>query len=321
MFAKSSGTFSSAGSITSFMAADQDLIYAITNNAIWKYNSSSRSYQQYLSGLVIAANSLIQSYNNSVITFSTTTNSATINIYSDNGNSLIAIPAIQLTGFNVLPKIVFSPRLSFVTVYGTTSSGSIIKLYYVDYAAGKTNELNFPTEAVFDPANLYISLEEAWLYVRQLKSSLQTTVGGNQEFSYAIQFNSILTRVKSQTITQFDEDNWVATHTSTSSLDNLNVYTQIRQSGDSAITVFNYEIVSPNTFGMSSKLSGNFVNGVLRLCTSGCKDCSSGSCTSCLSGYTLAWTSSLCLTCPTNCLTCSSSITNICLSCAPTFYL
>lgn len=321
MLVKSNGTFSSAGSISSFIATDQDLIYAITNNAIWKYNSSSKNYQQYLSNLTFNSPVSVQSYNNSIITYALSSSSATINIYSDSGSSLTVIPTIQLTGFNAVPNIAISPRLSFVAVYGTSSTGSIIKLYYIDYVASTTKELDFPTEAVFDPAKLYISLEETWLYVRQLKSALQTTAGANQEFTYAIQYNSILTRVKSQSITQSDEDNWVATHTSTSSSGNLNVYTQISQTGGSPITVFNYEVVSPNTFGMSSKLSGNLVNGVLRLCTSGCKDCSSGSCTSCSSGYTLASTSNLCLSCPTNCLTCSSLNLNICLSCAPTYYL
>lgn len=252
MFVKSNGTFSSAGSITSFIAFDQDLMYAITINAAWKYNSSSKDYRQYLSNLTFTSTTLVQSYNNSIITYSITANSVTINLYSDNGNSLTAIPSIQIAGFNSTPNIAISPRLSFLVIYGTSSSGSIIKFYYVDYAGGKTKELNFPTEAVFDPAKLYISLEEAWLYVRQLKSTLQTTPGGNQEFSYAIQYNSILTRVKSQSITQSDENKLVNTHTSTSSSGNLNVYTQISQTGGSPITVFNYEVVSPNTFVMSS---------------------------------------------------------------------
>jgi hypothetical protein len=105
--------------------------------------------------------------------------------------------------------------------------------------------------------------------VRQLASSLQTTVGGNQEFAYSIQYSSYLTFAKSQYISQSDESNWVNTHTATTSTGNLDIYTEIKQaapsSGNTPVLIQNYEIIPPSAFGRGSgsSLGGNYVDGEL----------------------------------------------------------
>lgn len=63
------------------------------------------------------------------------------------------------------------------------------------------------------------------------------------------------------------------------------------------------------------------MDGELELCVSGCNDCSSGVCTSCYSGYSLDSNSNTCLICGMNCLTCSTTNTEICYTCAPGSYL
>lgn len=160
--------------------------------------------------------------------------------------------------------------------------------------------------------------------MRQLKSGLQTYAGGNQEFSYFIKYGTQLRLVKTQNISQSDENNWVNTHTTTASNGNLDVFTQIQQTGSNAsIVVNNYEVVSPNLLGggIITTIGSNYVNGAIQLCVAGCKDCSSGTCTECNSGYALVTTSSTCLGCAVNCLTCSSSNINLCYSCAPGYFI
>lgn len=87
-----------------------------------------------------------------------------------------------------------------LVIYGKDANGASLNFYYVDFAGSTYEQIDFPTESVFDPLNVYMELEETWLYVRQLKSSLQTVTGGNQEFAYYIQYNSILSLSKSQNI-------------------------------------------------------------------------------------------------------------------------
>lgn len=80
--------------------------------------------------------------------------------------------------------------------------------------------------------------------MRQLASSLQLYPGGNQEYAYSIQYNSILTLVKTQNITSTNEPKWVSTFTDVSTLGDLEVYTQITQTapatGNTPILVTNY---------------------------------------------------------------------------------
>ena len=160
------------------------------------------------------------------------------------------------------------------------------------------------------------------MYVRQLPSTLRTS-GNNQEYAYVIQYNSIANLVKSQVITTSNEASWVATHISTSSSGDLNVLTQITQTGNTPIAVFKYQVASPATLTVSSNsnMGVRFVDGKAKLCNAGCKDCSSGSCVSCSSGFVLASNSGLCMACPTNCVTCSSSNNNHCTGCVYGYFL
>jgi hypothetical protein len=160
------------------------------------------------------------------------------------------------------------------------------------------------------------------MYVRQLASNLRTT-GNNEEFAYAIQLNSIANLVKSRVITTSDETRWAATHISTSSSGDLNVFTQLTQTGNTPTTVFDYEVVSPATLTVSSNsnMGVRFVDGQIKLCSAGCRDCSSGTCVACSSGFVLASSSGLCFACPINCISCSSSNYNLCTGCSSGYFL
>jgi len=63
------------------------------------------------------------------------------------------------------------------------------------------------------------------------------------------------------------------------------------------------------------------VNGLIQLCSPGCSSCATGTCTSCFSGYIFNSNSATCLRCGPNCLTCSSSNANQCLTCINGSYL
>jgi hypothetical protein len=79
--------------------------------------------------------------------------------FVDNGATLTSILNTQITGFKSTPKIAISPQLSLVVIYGASSSAEIINFYSIDYTDKTFEELDFPTETVFDPSNLYVILE------------------------------------------------------------------------------------------------------------------------------------------------------------------
>ena len=62
-------------------------------------------------------------------------------------------------------------------------------------------------------------------------------------------------------------------------------------------------------------------SGKIKLCGTGCSDCSSGTCTACNTRFVFDTSSSLCYACGPNCATCSSTNTLTCYSCISFSYL
>lgn len=235
VYAKVNSNYQSVGgTFSSLVALDQTFTYVLADGVIWKYSASINAYQSYYSvNSAFTAGTVLQSYSNSLIAYKLGS-SVLINAFIDNGSSLSLLPSIQLAGYSTTPKIAVSPQLSMIAVYGANSNSSAsTNLYHADFSAKTVETVAFPSEAVLDPSNMFVSLEETWLYVRQLASPLQTTPGNNKEFAYSIQYSSILTLAKSRKISTSDEAKWVATHTATASNKNLEVYTQFTQTAES----------------------------------------------------------------------------------------
>ena len=214
--------------------------YAIVQTDIWKFDNSSTKgvYKSYLSNIssLFDANTVIQSYQSRLVIYTFSATSAFINVFADNGTVLTKILEVQYSTFTATPKIILSPGLTKLLVFGTTSSGLFTDFYFLDYANKLYQNLDFPTTSVLDPANTLVLLEENWLYVRQLASSKQTVVGGNQQFFYSIQYNVTLVLSKSQTISKSEESAWLKTVISNTVSSDLNIFTQLQQTVSSGQT-------------------------------------------------------------------------------------
>lgn len=179
IYATFSGSFALANSnLNSFVwiSIDKTFTYALVAGSIWKYDSPNNVYKSYYSTLnsTFTSGSVIQSYNKSIIVYKLTSSSALVNAFVDSGSSLALLPNMLVTGFIATPKIALSPQLSLVVIYGASTAKALNSIYYIDYTDKSVDKLDFPEDAVFDPSSVYISLEETWMYVRQLASSLQT---------------------------------------------------------------------------------------------------------------------------------------------------
>lgn len=164
-----------------WLALDQTFTYALVAGAIWKYDGSSNIYKSYYTSLnaTFTSGSGLQSSGNNIIVYKMGSTSALVNAFTDSGSSLTILPIISISGYKSTPKIAVSPQLSLFAVYGASNSGALVSFNYIDFTGRTIDEVDFPTESIFDPLNVYICLEETWLYVRQLASTLQTIAGGN----------------------------------------------------------------------------------------------------------------------------------------------
>jgi len=85
--------------------------------------------------------------------------------------------------------------------------------------------------------------------------------------------------------------------------------------------VVNKRQITPMQAELNSKvddgqgITGTVSDGQVKLCSPGCRDCSSGTCSSCMNGYAFDSTASLCIKCGLNCISCSTTSNNICTGC------
>jgi hypothetical protein len=99
----------------------------------------------------------------------------------------------SLTGFSSTPKIQVSENLTKVLIIGPFSqTGGTISpkadMFFIDYANAQSQTITFPLSAMDDPLYTYISLNEKFLYIRQLQNpSIPYNISSpNQEFVYCI---------------------------------------------------------------------------------------------------------------------------------------
>lgn len=171
---------SNDASNSNWLIADQTLAYQLFSGSIKKYSLSINGYQDYFTNLSTTydASSIMRSSSKGLILYRISGGITDFIAFSDTGSTLVKVLELQVTGFTANQKVIISPDLSKLIIYGSKGATLVTNFYHIDFANTASVAINFPTEAIFDSNNLFIALEENWLYVRQLESGLQT--GTNQ---------------------------------------------------------------------------------------------------------------------------------------------
>ena len=157
-------------------------------------------------------------------------------VFSDVNGLLVTIYDNSHLSFGSTPSITISPLLTKIVINGVVSNALYVRGFHIDYTANTWKPISFPSEVIFDKSAVKIIVEENWLYIRQLKSSLRPS-GGNSEYIYNIQLNTIPILVNSYPITTSIEDSWVRTILKTSGNNSIQFYSQITQTLASRIAV------------------------------------------------------------------------------------
>ena len=106
--------------------------------------------------------------------------------------------------------------------------------------------------------------------------------------------------------------------------DTLYVLTQIGGSS------YDYQVKLWQTFASYAKggsqiankpISSIIVDGKVKLCSVGCSECASGTCSACLDGYSYDSDTAICFVCPAGCYECDPANPNSCSSCLDGSYL
>lgn len=172
------------------------MTYALVSTKIMKFSTTLNTYVDAFTNVsaTFTAGSKIYSFNDRVVIVSpSTTTSVSVEVYLDQLGNLTQILSYTATSFISAPTVRLSPQLTKLLIHGRTSTTILqTDFYHIDYINLLTTSLTFPSSTVFDPAHIFTALEDKWLYVRQLASTLQTVVGGNIEYVYSIALDTIL---------------------------------------------------------------------------------------------------------------------------------
>lgn len=149
-----------------------------------KYNQTSNTYQAIYSSLntTFGDGSVIQSYNNRVIVYSINNNNVFVEVYVESNSGIVQISSQSFT-FSATPSVSISSELTKLLIYGVNGTALSTYLFFINYDQLSIQKLTYPTGTVVDPARYLAAVEENWLYIRQLNSSL-SNAGDNLEIAY-----------------------------------------------------------------------------------------------------------------------------------------
>ena len=163
-----------------WLAADQTLTYQLFSGSIKKYTASVDGYKDYLTMLNTTYDSftIMRSSSNRLVLYRINGGFTDLIAFSDTGSTLVKVLELRVQDFTANQRVILSPDLSKLIVYGSKGSNLVANFYYIDYANSGWVAINFPTKTILDSSKVFIALEDNWLYIRQLESPLQT--GTNQ---------------------------------------------------------------------------------------------------------------------------------------------
>ena len=200
-----SGTYASSTNTTSWLATDSTMNYALTASAILKYSGSSFTEVYSFVGLTLGATSTLSADGGNLLVVEATASDVQAFAFVDNNGNLTEVFTHTSAGYTSAPSVQTSPLCTKILISGKNGSAFATYFFFIDYAAQASTELTFPSSSVLDPANVRLLVDDSWLYVRQLASSLQSVSGGNLEYVYAIVFDSLIEMADVRNISAADE--------------------------------------------------------------------------------------------------------------------
>jgi hypothetical protein len=323
--------------VLTWTAADGNLTNLVKGNELWRL-SPNNTYTRYFtpnnSTPPLYSDTNIYVNRNRIVITSTQGNTGATRLYAlnDDGNgNLRACVNFELQ-FNAAPRFWVSSNLTKVMVMGSftpnvsgATAGNRVDAFFVDYDRLTNRTIDFPREAIKDPLNTIIQLEEKFLYLRQINCAPNAT-HPNQELIFYLDQDTVAKVASKVNITADMAASWKKSTlevspegkfyslTASMTTDNTDDTYSIKQTEVSAEQANFNSNTQPG-------VTGYMVNGAIKLCSPGCNDCSSGECTSCLTGYTFDSTTATCFTCALNCIACSASNPNSCTACITGSYL
>lgn len=331
IFATVSGTYTKVANdyaIFTWLDMDATMSYALLSDSVWRYNSATNLYTSAFThnGTTFAAGATIRSYSDRIVAIFSSSTTFVIRAYRVNATTGVNVLSFSFTTYTATPTFSISPKLTKVVVIGSiTGSATQTNGFFIDYANSGSQTIAFPTEAIAEVAFTVVQVEESWLYVRQRQNpSVAVSVANAKiEYAYYLQQDTIPVLIKNKNIADSEHAKWIRTIIKTiDSTGDLYIMKQITTAGKVIVELLEVSagLMALKSEGASS-VSGVLVDGEIKLCTPGCSDCSSGSCTTCMTGFVLDSSTSTCFICGPNCLTCSSTNPLSCTTCVSGAFL
>jgi hypothetical protein len=169
-----------------WISADETLTYALDSIGIWKFDPQANNFIQYYvsqfndldnSTIIIASDPALILYSRTCI--------YTLAI---SGNNLIPVFNMSISNTILNPNFSFSASLRNLVIYGPSSTNTYIYTilgFCIDYSKLTYQNITIPTSYITDITKTKILIEDDWIYIRQLNSSIYQN--GNLEIIYGLQ--------------------------------------------------------------------------------------------------------------------------------------
>jgi len=316
-------------------SSDLNLTTVIIGSAVWRYQptSASNAFVKILdSPYPLFSNATLYANPGRLLITGANSTCAQAFAFIDQNGTLQSIFNWTFQNYQNTPKISVSMNLTKIMIIGpaippnATQAAPKIDIFFIAYMNATGLNVTAPPNLVLDPLNTYLTLSDQFLYARQTSTSNSNT-SALQEFIYYFDQDLYLKQALVTNISTTTNITWKKTLIFNAPNNTFLVLEEDLQT--QAITsdvILNARQVSPGQANLNSNngginIAGVIVNGVINLCSPGCSDCSSGTCSSCFDGNVMDSTSFVCLRCDTNCKSCYSLNTTNCSSCFPRSYL
>jgi hypothetical protein len=328
VFSSGSGSFTQVTTSVTWVSIDNELLYVLGGNkVVYHLNTTDLTFKNITNSTVfIPASATILSYPMTgafAITYLNAT-SAEVQVFApDSNNNTVSMFNFTFSSYTNAPTVHFSPMLTKVLIFGTTTVNSVstllINAYSFDFATLTFDTIQFPTAPLTNTASLGLSIGDNFLYARQL-----TTSNGNpaMEWAYFLSGGIYPQLILNKNITVTLGSTWLKA-----------VFIEVGRGYaylmneflDTTVTPQNIVVTSYELWNRQSIFDDgrNYYvveirNSLVNICPFGCKNCE---CSTCFQGFALDLTTSTCRPCQAGCAKCLPTDTTICQTCMTGRYL
>ncbi len=278
-------------------SSDDNITTVIVGSSVWRFKPDNNSFIKILDSPVpLFSDAKIHSSPGRFVIAGVNSSAAQVFAFDDRNGTLPCVFNWTFQRYNNTPKISVSVNSSKIMIIGPSTrpnSSQIvpkIDIFFVDYRNSTAINITAPPNLILDPLNTYLSLTDQFLYARQMPAMGNTSA--LQEFIFFFDQDRYLKQAIITNISVVAGITWKKTLIFNTPDNRFLVLEETLKDSPATVIVKSRQ-VSPTQSNLNNNNGGLQIagiigtNGQISLCSTGCSDCTSGTCSNCFPGFVL----------------------------------